>query len=74
MDLSKDLPNRRKDSGSHGARVDMAASRLDSEEQTVSQLLQSLRKETQRAERLELEVLAARERYALGHDPPLEPK
>ncbi|XP_060885427.1 optineurin [Labrus mixtus] len=42
--------------------LNMTTSRLDSEEQTVSQLLQSLRNETQRAERLqaELQTSAAR--------------
>ncbi|KAI3366922.1 hypothetical protein L3Q82_009565 [Scortum barcoo] len=38
--------------------LSMTASRLDSEEVTVSQLLQSLRNETQRAERLQAELLA----------------
>ncbi|XP_034382567.1 optineurin [Cyclopterus lumpus] len=36
--------------------LSMAASRLESEEMTVSQLLQSLRNETQRAERLQAEL------------------
>ncbi|XP_041636941.1 optineurin [Cheilinus undulatus] len=36
--------------------MSMTASRLDNEEQTVSQLLQSLRNETQRAERLQVEL------------------
>ncbi|XP_029318122.1 optineurin [Cottoperca gobio] len=36
--------------------LSMTASRLDSEETTVSQLLQSLRNETQRAERLQAEL------------------
>ncbi|XP_051248750.1 optineurin isoform X2 [Dicentrarchus labrax] len=42
----------------HSRRPDlsMTASRLDSEEVTVSQLLQSLRNETQRAERLQAEL------------------
>ncbi|XP_018518250.1 optineurin isoform X1 [Lates calcarifer] len=46
----------------HGTERSMTASRLDSEELTVSQLLQSLRNETQRADRLqeELRVSAAR--------------
>ncbi|XP_036373763.1 optineurin isoform X1 [Megalops cyprinoides] len=64
MNMTKDLPHSRKDSGSHAAKPDLAMSRQDSEELTVSQLLQSLRKETQRAERLELELQAARERIA----------
>lgn len=42
--------------------LSMTASRLDSEEMTVSQLLQSLRNETQQVERLqgELRVSTAR--------------
>lgn len=36
--------------------LSMTASRLDSEEVTVSQLLQSLRNETHRAERLQAEL------------------
>lgn len=36
--------------------LSMTASRVDSEEVTVSQLLQSLRNETQRAERLQAEL------------------
>lgn len=36
--------------------LSMTASRLDSEEVTVSQLLQSLRDETQRAEQLQVEL------------------
>ncbi|KAM9335006.1 optineurin isoform 2-T3 [Symphorus nematophorus] len=39
--------------------LSMTASRLDSEEVTVSQLLQSLRNETQRAERLQAELQAS---------------
>ncbi|XP_029901922.1 optineurin [Myripristis murdjan] len=39
--------------------VSMTASRLESEELTVSQLLQSLRNETQKAERLQAELQAA---------------
>ncbi len=39
--------------------LSMTASRLDSEEMTVSQLLQSLRNETQRAERLQAELLSS---------------
>ncbi|XP_067110937.1 optineurin [Osmerus mordax] len=44
------------------SRFDMSASRLESEDLTVSQLLQSLRKETQRVERLQIELQAARAR------------
>ncbi|XP_034529877.1 optineurin [Notolabrus celidotus] len=42
----------------HSRRLDlsMTASRFDNEEQTVSQLLQSLRNETQRAEKLQAEL------------------
>uniref|UniRef100_A0A667X1S4 Optineurin n=1 Tax=Myripristis murdjan TaxID=586833 RepID=A0A667X1S4_9TELE len=43
----------------HTHRVSMTASRLESEELTVSQLLQSLRNETQKAERLQAELQAA---------------
>ncbi|XP_074482286.1 optineurin [Sebastes fasciatus] len=39
--------------------LSMTASRLDSEEMTVSQLLQSLRNEAQRAERLQVELQAS---------------
>lgn len=40
----------------------MSVSRHESEELTVSQLLQSLRKETQRVERLQMELQATRSR------------
>ncbi|KAJ8006904.1 hypothetical protein DPEC_G00112050 [Dallia pectoralis] len=43
-------------------RYDMTASRQESEELTVSQLLQSLREEIQRVERLQIELQAARAR------------
>lgn len=48
-----------------GRRLDlsMVASRLDSEEVTVSQLLQSLRDETQRADRLQDELLSSAARF-----------
>lgn len=39
--------------------LSMTASRLDNEEVTVSQLLQSLRNETQRAERLQAQLQAS---------------
>lgn len=39
--------------------LSMTASRLDNEEATVSQLLQSLRDETQRCERLQVELQAS---------------
>ncbi|KAJ8384342.1 hypothetical protein AAFF_G00205950 [Aldrovandia affinis] len=72
MDVTTDLPIRQ---DSHTARCDMTASRHDSEELTVSQLLQSLRKETQKTETLQLELLDAREvRPPVGRKPPLEQK
>lgn len=43
--------------------LSMTASRLDSEEVTVSQLLQSLRDETQRADRLQDELLSSAARF-----------
>lgn len=43
--------------------LSMTASRLDSEEVTVSQLLQSLRNETQRAEQLRAEMQSSAARY-----------
>ncbi|XP_028810703.1 optineurin isoform X2 [Denticeps clupeoides] len=55
-EVEKDLPCLQKD---------LSASqmpRMESEEQTVSQLLQSLRKETERGERLEQELSGVRER------------
>ncbi|KAI5093895.1 optineurin [Silurus meridionalis] len=45
-------------------KFDMAGSRLESEEQTVSQLLQSLRIETQQKEQLQLQFQAAQKRIA----------
>ncbi|KAJ8381544.1 hypothetical protein SKAU_G00023220 [Synaphobranchus kaupii] len=62
VDVTKDYANGVKDS--HTTRSGLTMSRQESEEQTVSQLLQSLRKETQRVERLELELLAERERIS----------
>ncbi|KAM6985651.1 optineurin isoform 2-T2 [Aplochiton taeniatus] len=44
------------------SRFDMSASRQESEEMTVSQLLQSLRKESQKVERLQMELQASRTR------------
>ncbi|KAJ0012496.1 hypothetical protein NQD34_016830 [Periophthalmus magnuspinnatus] len=46
--------------GGPSLNLSMSASRMDSEEVTVSQLLQSLRDETQRAERLQEELLQAK--------------
>lgn len=43
--------------------LSMTASRMDSEGVTVSQLLQSLRNETQRCERLEAELQASAARF-----------
>ncbi|XP_061109082.1 optineurin isoform X1 [Conger conger] len=62
VDVTKDFPNGPKDSCM--TRSDLTVSRQDSEEYTVSQLLQSLRKETQKVEKLEVELLASRERVA----------
>ncbi|NP_001421408.1 FIP2-like isoform 1 [Salmo salar] len=56
-DTGKDLYHNERD-----PRYDMSVSRHESEELTVSQLLQSLRKETQRVERLQMELQATRSR------------
>uniref|UniRef100_A0A4W5N3L7 Optineurin n=1 Tax=Hucho hucho TaxID=62062 RepID=A0A4W5N3L7_9TELE len=56
-DTGKELYHNERD-----PRYDMSASRQESEELTVSQLLQSLRKETQRVERLQIELQATRSR------------
>ncbi|XP_021419349.2 optineurin isoform X1 [Oncorhynchus mykiss] len=56
-DTGKDLYHNERD-----PRYDMSVSRQESEELTVSQLLQSLRKETQRVERLQIELQATRSR------------
>ncbi|XP_022527531.2 optineurin [Astyanax mexicanus] len=65
MNVTKDLPVAEKDPfSSSTAKSDMAASRLDSEEQTVSQLLQSLRQETQQKEQLQIQLQAAMKRIA----------
>ncbi|CAL1568712.1 unnamed protein product [Knipowitschia caucasica] len=48
--------------------LSMSASRLDTEEVTVSQLLQSLRDETQRAERLQEELLFSQTNYNKLYD------
>ncbi|XP_020782101.2 optineurin isoform X2 [Boleophthalmus pectinirostris] len=50
--------------GGPSLNLSMSGSRLDSEEVTVSQLLQSLRDETQRAERLQEELLQAKLNYS----------
>ncbi|XP_064198625.1 optineurin isoform X1 [Anguilla rostrata] len=60
VNVTKDLEDGQKDS----EMSDSTMCRQKSEELTVSQLLQSLRKETQRVEKLELELLAARERIS----------
>ncbi|XP_072529035.1 optineurin [Salminus brasiliensis] len=65
MNVIKDLPVAQKElSSSSMTKFDMAASRLESEEQTVSQLLQSLRQETQQKEQLQLQLKAAMNRIA----------
>ncbi|XP_062851217.1 optineurin [Trichomycterus rosablanca] len=65
MKVTKDLPTTQKDlPESSMSKSDMAASRLESEEQTVSQLLQSLRHETQKKEQLQQQLLAAQKRIA----------
>ncbi|KAM9407146.1 optineurin-like isoform 2-T2 [Salvelinus alpinus] len=56
-DTGKELIHNERD-----PRYDMSVSRQESEELTVSQLLQSLRKETQRVERLQIELQATRSR------------
>ncbi|XP_014063327.1 optineurin isoform X2 [Salmo salar] len=56
-DAGKELYHNERD-----PRYDMSVSRQESEELTVSQLLQSLRKETQRVERLQMELQATRSR------------
>ncbi|CDQ92310.1 unnamed protein product [Oncorhynchus mykiss] len=56
-DTGKELYHNERD-----PRYDMSVSRQESEELTVSQLLQSLRKETQRVERLQVELQATRSR------------
>lgn len=43
--------------------ISMTASRLDNEEVTVSQLLQSLRNETQRVEKLQVQLQDSTARY-----------
>lgn len=65
MNVTKDLPVVQKDPFSSSmVKCDMAASRLESEEQTVSQLLQSLRHETQQKEQLQIQMQAAMKRIA----------
>ncbi|XP_055761015.1 optineurin-like isoform X2 [Salvelinus fontinalis] len=56
-DTGKDLYHNERD-----PRYDMSVSRQESEELTVSQLLQSLRKETQRVEWLQIELQATKSR------------
>ncbi|KAL4660305.1 optineurin-like isoform X3 [Arapaima gigas] len=63
IDLTKDFPGSQNEtSASSLPKFDMTASCLDSEELTVSKLLQSLRKEIQKVEKLELELQTAKER------------
>ncbi|XP_018603586.1 optineurin-like isoform X2 [Scleropages formosus] len=63
VNLTKDFPSIQKEtSASSLPKCNMTASCLQSEELTVSKLLQSLRKEVQKVEKLELELQAARER------------
>ncbi|XP_033882870.3 optineurin-like isoform X2 [Acipenser ruthenus] len=65
--LTKDLQNKPADPSAAYIRhkcFDEANTRLESEELTVSQLLQSLRLETQKVETLELELRAVKERMS----------
>ncbi|XP_023673613.1 optineurin-like isoform X2 [Paramormyrops kingsleyae] len=69
VDVATGLPGAQKDpAGPSSPQFDMTASRLESEEITVRQLLQSLRKETQKVERLELELQVMKERLS---EPPM---
>ncbi|KAM9467474.1 optineurin isoform 1-T3 [Clarias gariepinus] len=64
MNVTRDLPPQKDLSASCTTKLDMTGSRLESEEQTVSQLLQSLRVETQQKEKLQLQLQAAQKRIA----------
>ncbi|KAB5541964.1 hypothetical protein PHYPO_G00086020 [Pangasianodon hypophthalmus] len=64
MNVTRDLPPQKDFSASSTIKSDMAGSRLESEEQTVSQLLQSLRLETQQKEQLQHQIQAAQKRIA----------
>ncbi|GAA6086501.1 optineurin [Tachysurus ichikawai] len=64
MDVTSDLPSQKDLSASCMIKPEMAGSRLESEEQTVSQLLQSLRLETQQKEQLQLQIQTAQKRIA----------
>ncbi|KAK1166981.1 optineurin-like isoform X1 [Acipenser oxyrinchus oxyrinchus] len=67
LKLTKDLQNKPADPSAAYIRhkcFDEANTRLESEELTVSQLLQSLRLETQKVEKLELELWAVKERMS----------
>ncbi|KAF7693809.1 optineurin [Silurus meridionalis] len=64
MNVTRDLPPQKDPSALSMIKFDMAGSRLESEEQTVSQLLQSLRIETQQKEQLQLQFQAAQKRIA----------
>ncbi|XP_030634142.1 optineurin isoform X2 [Chanos chanos] len=60
MKVTKDLPSTNKESSM--IKSDMYSSRMESQELTLSQLLQSLRKETERGERLQHDLQAAQHR------------
>ncbi|XP_066561127.1 optineurin isoform X2 [Amia ocellicauda] len=63
LKLAENLPHNQKDpSAAYVPKFD--ETRLESEELTVSQLLQSLRRESQKVEKLELELQASRERIS----------
>ncbi|XP_060759395.1 optineurin isoform X2 [Neoarius graeffei] len=62
MNVTRDLPPQKDLSASSTVKSDITGSRLESEEQTVSQLLQSLRLETQQKEQLQLQIQAAQKR------------
>ncbi|KAF4079859.1 hypothetical protein AMELA_G00183150 [Ameiurus melas] len=64
MNVTRDLPPQKDLFALSTIKSDMAGSRLESEEQTVSQLLQSLRLETQQKEQLQLKLQAAEKRIA----------
>ncbi|XP_053506532.1 optineurin [Ictalurus furcatus] len=64
MNVTRDLPPQKDLFASSTIKSDMAGSRLESEEQTVSQLLQSLRLETQQKEQLQVKLQAAEKRIA----------
>ncbi|XP_015207950.1 optineurin isoform X2 [Lepisosteus oculatus] len=66
LKLTKDLPSSEKDpSAAYMPKSDETNERMEPEELTVSQLLQSLRHESQKVEKLELELQAYRERISV---------